>query len=33
MRADVAAEAVKLANSLWLNGQIYSIMEPGLRPA
>lgn len=32
MRADVAAEVVKLANSPELKGQIYSIVEPGLKP-
>jgi len=33
MRADVAAEVVNLANSSALNGQIYSMVEPGLKPA
>lgn len=33
MRADVAAEVVKLASSPALNGQVYSIVEPGLKPA
>lgn len=33
MRADVAAEVVKLAHNPSLNNQIYSIVEPGLKPA
>lgn len=33
MRADVAAEVVKLASSPALNNQIYSIVEPNLKPA
>lgn len=33
MRADVAAEVVKLASSPTLNNQIYSIVEPNLKPA
>lgn len=32
-RADVAAEVVKLASSPALNNQIYSIVEPNLKPA
>ncbi|MBS0849878.1 SDR family oxidoreductase [Citrobacter sp. JGM124] len=33
MRADVATEVVKQANSPSLNHQIYSVVEPGLKPA
>lgn len=33
IRADVAAEVIKLASSPALNGQVYSIVQPGLKPA
>lgn len=33
MRADVAAHAAELARSPSLNGQVYGLVEPGLKPA
>ncbi|MBU4681677.1 SDR family oxidoreductase [Cedecea davisae] len=33
MRADVAAHAAELARSPGLNGQVYGLVEPGLKPA